>query len=73
MDALPELDFNFKETEIRTLVERKPYTDAAGKQKMSVYFPGFCLCMGLVRDPWPKIIVSFFPCILTSMLCIGIY
>lgn len=73
MDALPELDFNFKETEICTLLERKPYLDAEGNEKVSVYFPGFCFVMSLVRDPWPKIILSFFPCIVTSMLVIAVY
>lgn len=71
MDRLSELDFDFKSTEIATLHEKKPYKDANGQKKECHYFPGFVFILTTVRDPYPKIVLTFFPCLMCSMLLIA--
>ena len=33
-----------------------------GNEKECHYFPGFVFVLTTVRDPWPRIILTFFPC-----------
>jgi hypothetical protein len=69
-DKSPEFDMDYIETRISTIEEKKPYKqDVVGgsEKKDAYYYPGFVLTFRTIRDPIPKIIKCFFPCIILGI------
>ena len=75
-DNSPEFDIDFLQTKVATIEEKKPYKEdesKGGKKKEAYYYPGFILSFRTIRDPIPKIIKCFFPCIILGIFQVCIY
>ena len=63
---------DFAHTHINTIVEKKPYK-VLGKDKKTYikkdayYYPGFTFTFKTIRDPVPKMVKCFFPCMILGL------
>jgi len=61
---LPEFDVDYRDTEVNSITEKKPFKDKkTGEATEILYFPGFEFVFYIVRNPMPKLINIFFPII----------
>lgn len=69
---------DFAHTHINTIVEKKPYK-VLGKDKKTYikkdayYYPGFTFTFKTIRDPVPKMVKCFFPCMILGLFQVCIY
>jgi len=77
---LPELDFEYKHTEVEAVHETKPYrgsdyeTRVFDEEDMNLhYYPGFELMVMTFRDPSPKMVKAFLPALLLGVFLIATF
>jgi len=64
---MPELDIDFNGTHLEVIHEHKPFKPKNGRETAVHYYPGFTIEIKTVRNPFPKIIRAFLPCIILDI------
>ena len=69
---MPEFDLDFENSGFDVLMEKLIFRSPNGKKSL-VYYPGFIFRLHTIRDPFSKILRSFFPTLILGIFSCCIF